>query len=328
MTRNKKRIAIITSALIAASTSALLFVQANQTPSHIIFNNERVNISQAINREGRLFYPIREIVEHAGARVVWTERVQVATVFYNDLEIAMQIGNRTMKIGGRNDVQMSVAPFIENGRTMLPLRYVYEAMGYDVAFNEAQGVPIVSASTTQRQNQTQSSQNLPSWFNSTLHREIVEIDRYTHRVILTSEGIRQLELEIVRITNVERVNASNINRILVADPEMMAYARIRAYETREFNNHTRPNNLPALFPIENLGGTNGITPIHVDPIPEIAQRVVDGWLGSWGHRAVLLSPSSRPEIMQPYANWSAMGAGIYQRSNGSFSAATVFAQTD
>jgi len=320
MTRkNKIRTALISTVLIA-STSAALLINAQQS-NHIIIDGQRVNMqTRPINRNGRLFYPLREVVEHSGATVRWTEHVRVATIFYNNLEIAVQIDNNTMKIGGQSDVQMSVAPFIENGRTFLPLRYVYEAMGYEVSFNEAQGVPIVASGTNQRQNQG----GLPSWFDLVLHREVVDYGT----VIFTDEGIRQLELEIIRLINIERAKHSPVNRQLVPDAEMMRYARIRSAEARIIFDHVRPCGTPLQFPIENIGNLHGAHHTGINPINELAQRRVDAWLGSFGHRAAMLAPHSWVEAggAEFAPDLSRIGVGIHQNPAGDMMAVAVFAE--
>lgn len=52
----------------------------------------------------------------------------------NAKTVTMNIGKKTYKINGQK-AQMDTAPFIKNSRTMVPLRFIVEALGYQVDWN-------------------------------------------------------------------------------------------------------------------------------------------------------------------------------------------------
>jgi len=81
----------------------------------------------------RTFVPIRFIAESFGATVEWLPETQGITITLGDHTIGLQIGNATAVIDG-TIVSLSAAPYIKNGRTMVPLRVISEAFGGDVVW--------------------------------------------------------------------------------------------------------------------------------------------------------------------------------------------------
>jgi hypothetical protein len=82
----------------------------------------------------RTFVPIRFIAESFGATVEWLSETQGITITLGDHTIGLQIGNATAVIDG-SIVSLSAAPYIKNGRTMVPLRVISEAFGGDVVWD-------------------------------------------------------------------------------------------------------------------------------------------------------------------------------------------------
>jgi hypothetical protein len=85
---------------------------------------------------GSTFVPIRFIAESFGAVVDWLPETQGITITLGDHTIGLQIGNATAVIDG-SIVSLSAAPYIKNGRTMVPLRVISEAFGGDVRWDPA-----------------------------------------------------------------------------------------------------------------------------------------------------------------------------------------------
>ncbi len=88
----------------------------------------------------RTFVEIRSILEKAGAELSWIEdeRAVEITGIVGD-KIKLWIGKPDAVVNG-NDAKIEdgndeVVPFIENGRTMLPLRFISESLGFFVGWN-------------------------------------------------------------------------------------------------------------------------------------------------------------------------------------------------
>ncbi len=82
--------------------------------------------------EGRIFLPIRAISELLGNDVKWHPENHLVVI--NRGEIIFQIGEREFTVNGKRRMA-DVAPFVENGRTKIPLRYAAEALGIDVEWD-------------------------------------------------------------------------------------------------------------------------------------------------------------------------------------------------
>ncbi|MCE5192352.1 MAG: copper amine oxidase N-terminal domain-containing protein, partial [Candidatus Cryosericum sp.] len=118
---------------VSTSTTLVLTVGADI----VSVNGKATSIDAApeiVN--SRTFVPIRFISETFGATVEWLAETQGITITLGDSTIGLQIGNATAVIDG-NIISLPAAPYIKNGRTMVPLRVISEAFGGDVVWDAA-----------------------------------------------------------------------------------------------------------------------------------------------------------------------------------------------
>lgn len=90
--------------------------------------------AQAVN--GRVLVPLRGVLERMGAFVGWDAANRTVIAQRGDRDVSLPIGSRTAKVNGR-DVQLDVPAIVMSGTTMVPLRFVGEALGADVTWNAA-----------------------------------------------------------------------------------------------------------------------------------------------------------------------------------------------
>lgn len=92
-------------------------------------------------KDSRTFLPIRAVVEALGGQLTWDQGTQKITITSGTKTIVMTIGRFTATINGTtvfiDSSNISVAPYITNGRTMVPLRFVSENLGATVEFEQA-----------------------------------------------------------------------------------------------------------------------------------------------------------------------------------------------
>ena len=84
------------------------------------------NLAKVVN--GRTMIPVRCLAEQMGAEVSYDKTLGAARIVRAGVEIIMPIGSKTCTVNGE-PFQMDVVPYIENGRTMIPARYVSELFG-------------------------------------------------------------------------------------------------------------------------------------------------------------------------------------------------------
>ena len=83
----------------------------------------------------RTMLPIRIVAESLGGTVTWNGELQRVTIQKGADVILITIGADTAYVNG-TAVKLDAAAFVENGRTYLPLRFVSETLGAQVAWNE------------------------------------------------------------------------------------------------------------------------------------------------------------------------------------------------
>lgn len=84
---------------------------------------------------GRILVPLRAIFEVMGATVEWNQDTQTVTAIKDNTTVILQIGSTTPTINNQVK-QLDVSAKIINGRTLAPLRFVGEAFGGLVDWNE------------------------------------------------------------------------------------------------------------------------------------------------------------------------------------------------
>ncbi|HWP96462.1 MAG TPA: peptidylprolyl isomerase [Syntrophomonadaceae bacterium] len=110
----------------------------------IIFNNHELTTDvDPIIESDRVMVPLRSIFEALGAQVVWNPEDQSITAVRGDVSLQLMIGSNTAMKNGAN-VSLDVAPQIINSRTLVPIRFVSEALGATVQWNEDKRQVIVN----------------------------------------------------------------------------------------------------------------------------------------------------------------------------------------
>ncbi|WP_422446172.1 copper amine oxidase N-terminal domain-containing protein [Thermoanaerobacterium sp. DL9XJH110] len=89
-----------------------------------------------INKNMRTMVPVRFISEGLGAKVGWDEKSKTVTIEAKDRVIKLRMGENKATVNGKTLTFDTKAEF-KNGRTMVPLRFVSEAMGAKVFWDEA-----------------------------------------------------------------------------------------------------------------------------------------------------------------------------------------------
>lgn len=78
--------------------------------------------------------PLRGVFEQMGAQVLWDQGKQQVTAIRGNKTIRLGIGDRLADVGGRA-VTLSTPAQVKNGSTLVPLRFLSEALGAQVRWN-------------------------------------------------------------------------------------------------------------------------------------------------------------------------------------------------
>ena len=91
---------------------------------------------------GRTLVPMRFLLEKLGADVGWYAEHQMIVAQKDGLSVEMTVGNPIATVNGQS-VEMDTAPRVINNRTMIPLRFLSENLGYDVEWNETTKTAVI-----------------------------------------------------------------------------------------------------------------------------------------------------------------------------------------
>ena len=98
-------------------------------------NNEEKQMDIApMIKGGRTFLPVKYVAEALGANVIWDDVNKRITVLLGNDKIEMVLGDNKALVNSEERI-MDVAPFVENGRTLVPLRFLSESLGCTVDWN-------------------------------------------------------------------------------------------------------------------------------------------------------------------------------------------------
>lgn len=94
---------------------------------------------QPLRQNGRMLVPIRFIAETTGAKVEYEASAKQVTVTQKGKRIVLLIDSQIAFVDGKR-VSLDASARIVNGRTLVPIRFVSESLGYRVAWDNQSGV--------------------------------------------------------------------------------------------------------------------------------------------------------------------------------------------
>lgn len=110
------------------------FVAFANKISIFLDGNEVLCNPEPIIYEDRTLIPVRAVFEQMGASVSWNNDERSVAVVYRDITIKMTIDSKNATVNGKT-FELDVPALILSDRTMIPLRFVGEAIGANVAWN-------------------------------------------------------------------------------------------------------------------------------------------------------------------------------------------------
>ena len=136
---------ILTLLLIGTITFASnVYVQLNgEIIDFTDSNGNRVD-AQIVNN--RTMVPLRKIFELLGATVEWDNSTRTASAQKDDVSIKLQIDNPIAEVstnGITRKIELDSKPILINDRTMVPLRFISESLGKQVAWDAREQTAII-----------------------------------------------------------------------------------------------------------------------------------------------------------------------------------------
>lgn len=128
----KKTLSLLLTALLITACFAPAVGAVN-----VILNSSFLKFpdQEPVIENGTTLVPIRAISEALGLSVTWDEANRLVTLKNGSFFIELTIGS-TKAVTSSGEKSLSQPPMIINGRTVVPLRFIAEAMGLTVLWND------------------------------------------------------------------------------------------------------------------------------------------------------------------------------------------------
>ncbi|MHB8147452.1 MAG: copper amine oxidase N-terminal domain-containing protein [Vulcanimicrobiaceae bacterium] len=129
---------------LGTATLALLLAPAIAlaNPVTVVVNGSQMQFDQPpVEQAGRVFVPLRGVFERLGATVVYSNGLINATG--NGRSISLRIGSTQATVNGQTQY-LDVAPFEVGARTLVPLRFVAQALGAAVSWDQASSTVTIN----------------------------------------------------------------------------------------------------------------------------------------------------------------------------------------
>jgi hypothetical protein len=122
-------------------------IPSSQKTSYIRVFLEEVEIEYDVKPQiisGRTLVPMRFTFESMGLDIEWKAEEQVITGSTDTFTIIFKVGSRRVFLGDGNERVLDVPPQIIENRTLIPLRFLSESLGYNVSWNGDSNVILIS----------------------------------------------------------------------------------------------------------------------------------------------------------------------------------------
>jgi hypothetical protein len=145
----KKSIALVLATMMSVSALTANVGATDYTKVNLLVEGKTVETDQpAVIVDSRTLVPVRVIAENLGSVVDWDADTKTVTFTYGDTVASMEIGGKKLNVtanGVATEVAIDVPATIINSRTMVPVRFLSETFGYNVAWDaETKTVNVTS----------------------------------------------------------------------------------------------------------------------------------------------------------------------------------------
>ncbi|KQY91150.1 hypothetical protein ASD24_23830 [Paenibacillus sp. Root52] len=93
---------------------------------------------------GRVMVPVNAIFEALGAEVTWNPTAKTVTAVLNNQTFVLKIGSSTATVNGTS-VEIDSSAIIRNSRTLVPVRFISEALGLKVDWDQSEATVKITS---------------------------------------------------------------------------------------------------------------------------------------------------------------------------------------
>gem|GEM_PF-2645273 len=116
---------------------------------YYVNDKKKIMDTSPVLKYNRTFIPVKYIAESIGASIDWQKADKKVTITKGSKKVELWIGKNQALVDNKSTAidlaNRNICPFILNGRTFLPLRFVGESLGLDVDWNaDKQQIIVIS----------------------------------------------------------------------------------------------------------------------------------------------------------------------------------------
>lgn len=99
----------------------------------------------------RTLVPVRFVAERLGAKVGWDQSTKTATILHDNNEVKLTIDSNKVVVNNqtrtldKNSIPKLVTFSNKDSRTMVPVRFISEVLGYEVGWDENNQIPYINS---------------------------------------------------------------------------------------------------------------------------------------------------------------------------------------
>ncbi len=236
---------------------------------------------------GRSMVPLKFFTEAFGARVTWKATERSVQVENGNIQATLYINNRNAIVND-TPVILEAAPMIFSGRTLVPVKFVSEVLGYQVDWIAESKAIIISGFVSKEHALVAELQD-EIQANYTFKNELND-STMTSKSENNSSNYDAVELEVIQLVNEAR-EKEGLHPLKLNDRLMVvAEAKSQDMVDENYFSHTSPvyGGMRDLFKAFDVNyrwaGENIATGQRT------SESVVKAWMDSPGHRANILHP--------------------------------------
>jgi len=111
----------------------------------IVFDTTMINFDvQPRVEDGIPMTPFRHLIEKAGGSVDWENLKKAIEAKAEGKDIFLQIGSKVARIN-KIDVSLETAPYIDRGRTIIPLSFIKDSLNVEIEYDKATGHVLIKS---------------------------------------------------------------------------------------------------------------------------------------------------------------------------------------
>lgn len=153
---NKKPVIAVNTAVAVSSTAVnttpaapIAITRGTRLPEMgsyaVLVNAKAVNFDvQPRVENGIPLTPFRHLFEADGGEVKWDNIAKMLNAHKAGQEVTIKIGDKVARVN-KIDVDLEIAPFIERGRTIVPLSFIRDGLNVDVDYDPATGHVLIKS---------------------------------------------------------------------------------------------------------------------------------------------------------------------------------------